>query len=87
MPHKIYVWAANGAHQIVPENKTVFSEIKYSRASLKIDMATTLYFEIYHLILSQFAFLLFVCLCVRILHSLKLLLNRLYKEVHIHVSF
>ena len=36
MTHKIYVGASNGAHKIVPKDKSVFSEIKYSKASLTI---------------------------------------------------
>ena len=32
MPHKIYVGAENGALKIVPKDKSLFSEIKFSKA-------------------------------------------------------
>ena len=36
IPHKIYVNAANEAHKIVPKDKYLFSEIKYSTSSLTV---------------------------------------------------
>ena len=36
LPHKIYVGAPNGAHKIVPKDKYLFSEIKYSKTPLMI---------------------------------------------------
>ena len=36
MRHTICVGVANGAHKVVPKDKSLFSEIKYSKASLTI---------------------------------------------------